>query len=32
MIQKSIGEGICAVCGEKIVKNKCPNCDKSNQP
>jgi len=30
-IQKSIGEGICAVCGEKIVKNTCPNCDKTNK-
>jgi hypothetical protein len=30
-IQKSIGEGICAVCGEKIVKNTCQNCDKTNK-
>jgi len=28
MIQKAIEGGICAVCGEKIVKDKCPNCDK----
>ncbi|MEX0765140.1 MAG: hypothetical protein WEC35_07425 [Nitrosopumilaceae archaeon] len=32
MIQKVVGEGICAVCGEKIVKNKCPNCDRSTNP
>jgi phosphate/sulfate permease len=29
-IQKSVGEGICAVCGQIIIKNKCPNCDKTN--
>lgn len=29
-IQKSIGEGICAVCGQRITENKCPNCDKMN--
>ena len=28
MIQKAIEGGICAVCGAKIVKDKCPNCDK----
>ncbi|HSD05124.1 MAG TPA: hypothetical protein VLB45_05155 [Nitrosopumilaceae archaeon] len=28
-LQKSIGSGICAVCGEKIIKNRCPNCDKA---
>jgi phosphate/sulfate permease len=26
-IRKAMGEGICAVCGSKIIKNKCPNCD-----
>lgn len=26
-IQKAIGEGMCAVCGARIIKNKCPNCD-----
>ena len=26
-IQKSIGEGVCAICGAKIDKGKCPNCD-----
>jgi len=31
MIQKAIEGGICAVCGEKIVKDKCPNCDKPGQ-
>ena len=29
-IQKSIGEGACAVCGQRITNNKCPNCDKTN--
>ncbi len=29
-IQKSVGEGVCAVCGQRIIKNKCPNCDKTN--
>jgi phosphate/sulfate permease len=28
-LQKSIGAGICATCGEKIIKNHCPNCDKN---
>ena len=31
-IRESIGEGVCAVCGRKIIKNKCPNCDSSNDP
>ncbi len=26
-IQKDIGEGICAICHNKIVAGKCPNCD-----
>lgn len=26
-IQKSIGEGACAVCGKRIINNKCPNCE-----
>ncbi len=26
-IQKSVGQGVCAVCGSRIVQNKCPNCD-----
>lgn len=30
-MQKAVGEGVCAVCGEKIVNNKCPNCDISSQ-
>lgn len=29
-IQKSVGEGVCAVCGQRIIKNKCPNCDKTS--
>ena len=31
-LQKAIGEGVCAVCGEKIVNKKCPNCDIPNKP
>ncbi|MBI1828692.1 MAG: hypothetical protein HY222_01785 [Thaumarchaeota archaeon] len=30
-IQKAIGEGMCAVCGQRIVNNKCPQCDTKNQ-
>jgi hypothetical protein len=26
-IQESVGGGVCAVCGQRIIKNKCPNCD-----
>lgn len=26
-LDKKIGEGFCAECGEKIIKKKCPNCD-----
>jgi phosphate/sulfate permease len=29
-IRESIGEGVCLVCGQKIIKNKCPNCDNSD--
>jgi len=29
-IQKSVGEGVCAVCGQRTIKNKCPNCDKTS--
>ena len=29
-IQKSIGEGVCAICGQKIIENECPQCDKPN--
>ena len=25
--QDEVGQGYCAVCGEKIVQKKCPNCD-----
>lgn len=24
---KEAGEGFCIKCGEKIIENKCPNCD-----
>jgi len=30
MISKSVGEGICVQCGEKITNKKCPNCDAKN--
>jgi membrane protein implicated in regulation of membrane protease activity len=26
-IQKAVGEGMCAICGARIIQNKCPNCD-----
>ena len=26
-MDKLVGEGFCAECGEKIVEKKCPNCD-----
>ena len=26
-ISKQVGKGLCAECGEKIVDDKCPNCD-----
>ena len=28
-IQKAIGEGICAICGARIIQNKCPICDET---
>lgn len=27
-IQKSIGEEVCVICGQKTINNKCPACDK----
>ena len=30
-LQKEIGEGFCAVCGQKIIDKKCPNCDKPSK-
>ena len=27
MIFKSVGEGICIKCGEKVINKKCPICD-----
>jgi len=30
-IQREVGAGICAICGAKIIENKCPNCDSSRQ-
>lgn len=26
-ISKQVGKGLCMECGEKIIDNKCPNCD-----
>ena len=26
-ILQNAPEGLCAICGEKIVDKKCPNCD-----
>lgn len=28
-IQKEVGQGICAVCGTRVVEGKCPKCDTS---
>ena len=30
-IQKAMGEGVCAVCGQRIVNNKCQQCDAKDQ-
>jgi len=30
-LEKKIGEGFCAQCGEKVINKKCPNCDKSEK-
>jgi flagellar biosynthesis component FlhA len=27
--QTEVGEGYCAVCGEKINDKKCPNCERN---
>jgi len=27
IIEKDVGEGICADCGSKIFDKKCPSCD-----
>jgi len=27
--QTEVGEGFCAVCGEKIIDKKCPNCERN---
>jgi len=29
-IQKSVEEGVCTICGQRTIKNKCPNCDKTS--
>ncbi len=31
ILQKEIGEGFCLECGEKIINNKCPSCDKPSK-
>lgn len=28
-IAKQVGKGLCAECGEKVIDDKCPNCDSS---
>ncbi|GFN39819.1 MAG: hypothetical protein YK1309IOTA_830002 [Marine Group I thaumarchaeote] len=30
MLRKSVGDGICATCGQSIIKGKCPQCDEKN--
>lgn len=30
-IKKQVGEGLCAECGEKVVKGRCPSCDSANE-
>ncbi len=30
-LEKNIGEGFCALCGEQIINKKCPKCDKSEE-
>ena len=30
-ILKNAPEGLCAICGEKIIDKKCPNCDSKNE-
>ena len=30
-IQREVGEGICAICGAKIIENKSPKCDSDKQ-
>jgi len=29
LIAKKIGEGLCITCGEKIINQKCPKCNKT---
>ena len=31
-MQKQVGEGFCAVCGEQIIHGRCLHCDKSKKP
>lgn len=30
-LDKEIGEGFCANCGDKIINKKCPTCDAPDQ-
>ena len=30
-LEKNIGEGFCAECGERVINKKCPNCDKPEE-
>lgn len=31
LIEKEIPEGVCVVCGAKIIGGNCPNCDADGQ-
>ncbi len=31
LIERDVGEGICMECGAKILNQKCPNCDSSQE-
>lgn len=30
VIEKQVGEGLCADCGERVVAGACPNCDSTD--
>ena len=30
-LQTKIGQGFCAICGEKIRNNACPSCDSAKK-
>ena len=31
LLAQEMGDGYCAVCGEKIIEKKCPNCDEPSK-